>query len=230
MPPRLSLDLSSLRPADGPDPLKLGFLALLTLYLAGTVFDPSRGSLVSGMLFYTHEAGHMLFRPFGTFLMIAGGSLTQALIPLAFAGHFLRQQQPYSAAVTLFWLALALLDTSVYAGDAIVMEIPLSTTWTSGTEEMAEHGETGHDFNNLLMMLGLLTERGVAVVSGGFRLAGTLVFALGLYLGLLTAGAPLPARLALPKARQPASRRLPTTKRAPTPKRQGPPPGKKHQG
>ena len=217
MPPTAPLDLASLRPA-APDPVKLGLLAVIALYLAGSVLDPTRGTLASGILFYTHEAGHLLFRPFGTFLMFAGGTLTQALIPLLFAGHFLRQGQPYSAAVTLFWLALALLDSSVYAGDAIVMEMPLSTTWTSGTEEMQAHGETGHDFNNMLMMLGLLTEPMVALVSGAFRLAGTLVFGLALYLGLLTAGAPVPARLALPGPRPPRRPR----RRAPTPLRRGP--------
>ena len=216
------LDLTSLRPAAGPDPLKLGFLALLALYLGGTVLDPTRGTVVNGILFYTHEAGHLLFRPFGEFLTIAGGTITQVLVPLAFTAHFARQRQAFSAAITLLWLALALLGASVYAGDAIAMELPLSTTWTSGTEEMAEHGETGHDFNNLLMMTGMLHERGVALVAGAFRWSGTLVFGLALYLGLLTAGAPVPARLALPGPGRPRARKPPARRAAPAPKRQGP--------
>ncbi len=221
MADRPALDLSKLRP-DGLDPAKLALLAVVALYLAGTLLDPERGNLVGGIIFYTHEAGHWVFRPFGTFLGIAGGTLMQLALPVGFTIAFLRQGQPFSAAVTLFWLAMSFLGASLYAGDAIDLERPLSTTWTSGAEELEEYGETGHDWHNMLTMLGLLEPSVVAFLAGGLRLAGSLTYALALYGGLLTAGVPLPARFALsamsrPKARPPA-RRAPPRK----PQSQGP--------
>lgn len=36
-----------------------------------------------------HEAGHILFMPFGRFLMSLGGSLTQVLVPLVCLGALL---------------------------------------------------------------------------------------------------------------------------------------------
>ncbi|MEB3329491.1 MAG: hypothetical protein VKQ33_09695 [Candidatus Sericytochromatia bacterium] len=186
-----TLDLTALRPA-APKPLELGFLGLATLYLIPTLLSPGRATVLDGVIFYTHEAGHVLFSPFGTFLTIAGGTITQLLVPVAFVTYFVRQGQPFSAAIVLYWLARSLGHASVYAGDALTLDLPLSGSWESGAEEMAEHGETRHDWRNMLEMLGLLNA--TYVVSGALRLAGTLVFALGLYAGLLTGGVPVPAR------------------------------------
>lgn len=229
--PRPTLDFAFLVPAGGPDPAKLALLALVALYLAGTVLDPERGNLVGGIIFYTHEAGHWLFRPFGDFLTTAGGTITQLALPVAFAIAFVRQGQPFSAAITLFWLAMAWLASSLYAGDAIALERPLSTTWTSGQEELEAHGETGHDWFNMLSALGLLEPHVVSFLAGAQRLAGTLTYALALYLGLLTAGLPVPARLALPAWPRKAPPRKPKRKpkrKPPAPRRRGP--GDRHAG
>lgn len=39
-----------------------------------------------------HELGHMLFRPAGEFLCIAGGTILQLLIPIISVFMFVRQQ------------------------------------------------------------------------------------------------------------------------------------------
>jgi hypothetical protein len=127
---RIEIDLSGLMPRDGLNPPKLILLGLVFLHLVGTVFDPERAHWVSGIIFYTHEAGHLIFRPLGDFLTIAGGTALQLLVPIAFSFHFARQGQWYSAAIVCFWLAMSLVDVSVYAGDAIAMQRPLSTSWT----------------------------------------------------------------------------------------------------
>jgi ribosomal protein S27AE len=50
-----------------------------------------------------HEFGHVLFRPFGTWLMFLGGSLFQCVLPLILAAYFLHWQgQPFSASVCLW--------------------------------------------------------------------------------------------------------------------------------
>ena len=96
-----------------------------------------------------HEFGHLLFRPFGEFLMLLGGSLFQAGLPFALGVIFLvRKQDPYAAAVMLWWCAIAVMDTAPYIYDA---QEPQHVLLTGRT------GETGaHDFIDVLGDLGLL--------------------------------------------------------------------------
>lgn len=211
MPPaRWSLDLSPL----APPRLETGHAvaaALVALYLAPSVLDLMRPTWLGGIVFYTHEAGHVLFSPFGTFMTIAGGTILQLAVPVAFAVSFVRQGQPFSAAITLFWLAMSLLDAARYAGDAIALEGMLSGSWMTGQEELEEHGETRHDWRNMLEMFGLLAA--TPLVAGALRAAGTVVFAGALYLSLLTAGVPVPKRLAFGRA---PGRSRPTPRPAPS--------------
>jgi hypothetical protein len=97
-----------------------------------------------------HEFGHVLFRPFGEFMHLLGGSLFQTGLPLVFGGIFLvKNRDPYSAAVMLWWSAVAVMDVAPYVYDA---QQPQHVLLTGRT------GETGgHDFIDVLGDLGLLT-------------------------------------------------------------------------
>ncbi len=92
-----------------------------------------------------HEAGHVIFSPFGLFLHILGGSLFQVLFPFVFVGYFYLRQEYFSASLVLFWVGQNLINVSVYASDALLMQLPLL-----GGDNV------GHDWNNLLAMTGLL--------------------------------------------------------------------------
>lgn len=96
-----------------------------------------------------HEFGHIFFRPFGEFMMLLGGSLFQAGLPLVFGGIFLvRQRDPYAAALMLWWSAVAVMDIAPYVYDA---QEPQHILLTGRT------GENGaHDFIDVLGDLGLL--------------------------------------------------------------------------
>jgi hypothetical protein len=96
-----------------------------------------------------HEFGHILFRPFGEFMTMLGGSLFQAGLPLVFAGIFLvKNRDPFAAAVMLWWSAIAVMDIAPYVYDA---QQPVHVLLTGRT------GETGsHDFIDVLGDLGLL--------------------------------------------------------------------------
>jgi hypothetical protein len=108
-----------------------------------------------------HEFGHVLFRPFGEFMHLLGGSLVQVGLPLLFGGIFLvKNRDPYSAAVMLWWSAVAVMDVAPYVYDA---QQPQHVLLTGRT------GETGaHDFIDILGDLGLLT-RAQAVGYGVHR-------------------------------------------------------------
>ena len=46
-----------------------------------------------------HEAGHIIFSPLGRFMTVLGGSLLQFLIPVIAAIAFVRQDEPFGAAI-----------------------------------------------------------------------------------------------------------------------------------
>src|SRR3569832_770527 len=72
-----------------------------------------------------HEAGHAIFFFFGQFVQVAMGSGLQILLPLSIAGYFFYHRQRYEGALTLMWAGQNMVNVSVYAGDAIAMQLPL---------------------------------------------------------------------------------------------------------
>jgi hypothetical protein len=111
-----------------------------------------------------HEFGHILFGPFGRWMMFLGGSLFQCLVPLILAGYFLfRQRQPFSASVCLWWCAQNFIDVAPYIGDASTMALPLTGEWNDDVVEMRAFR---HDWHNILEPLGLLQyDHRIALIS-----------------------------------------------------------------
>ena len=97
-----------------------------------------------------HEAGHIIFIPFGRFMTILGGSLSQILMPLICLGTFLwKTRDPFGAAVALWWAAESLMDLAPYINDARDLDLMLLGGVTGKETD-------GHDWNNILTMLNLL--------------------------------------------------------------------------
>ena len=66
-----------------------------------------------------HEAGHIIFLPFGRFFSVLGGSLVQVLVPLVCTWAFLlRHQNAFGASVTLWWTGQSLIELAPYIADA----------------------------------------------------------------------------------------------------------------
>lgn len=108
-------------------------------------------SLMHGPMVPIHEFGHVLFRPFGEFMTLLGGSLFQVTLPLIFGGIFLaRNRDPFAASVMLWWSAVAVMDIAPYIYDAHAPQHVLLTGRT---------GDTGaHDFIDVLYDVGLLKQ------------------------------------------------------------------------
>jgi hypothetical protein len=137
-------------------------LAILAgVYFLWAAAHPDQWRMIDGLNLVIHEAGHVVFRPFGEFVMIAGGSLFQVIVPLTFAGYFYFNKQYFSCAFVLFWVGESLLNVSVYAADSVVMQLPL----LGGDNSI-------HDWNYMLDDLGLL--RQTASIARGIRALGTL--------------------------------------------------------
>ena len=94
-----------------------------------------------------HEAGHIIFSPFGEFMMILGGSLGQCLMPMIVIYTFLfKEKNAFWASVGLWWLGQNLTDVALYISDASARSLPL----------IGGMSEEAHDWGNLLTMTGLL--------------------------------------------------------------------------
>jgi hypothetical protein len=144
---------------------KLIVAAIASLYFFWCAYDPYQWHLIDGVNLVIHEAGHLIFRPFGEFMMIAGGSLFQVIMPALFVGYFSYQRKFYSAALVLFWVGESILNVSIYAGDSVTLKLPL----LGGQDSV-------HDWNYLLGSLNLL--KSTTQIAGGIRLLGTIVIAL----------------------------------------------------
>lgn len=94
-----------------------------------------------------HEAGHVIFSPFGRFLSVLGGSLFQVALPAVIAVAFLRQDDAFGASVCLWWAGQNLLDLAPYIADARALQLVLLGGHTGAEVE-------GHDWEYLLTTLG----------------------------------------------------------------------------
>ena len=153
-----------------PNYPKLIFAVLLTLYFLWIAIDPMQGSFLDIVDLPIHETGHLLFRPFGQFMMVAGGSLFQVIIPAIFVAYFVWQRSFYSAAVVLLWVGQSLINVYIYAADAVVIRLVL-TSGLTGSEG------SFHDWNYLLTTVGLLGS--TKTVAGIIRLLGTFTIIAG---------------------------------------------------
>jgi hypothetical protein len=145
---------------------KLVFAGLFILYFGWIALDPMQGSFLDTVDLPMHETGHLLFRPFGQFMMVAGGSLFQVTMPAIFVGYFVWQRSFYSAAIVLFWVGQSILNVWVYAADAVVMQLVLTSGFTGSEGSF-------HDWNYLLTATGLISS--TKLVAGIIRFVGTLV-------------------------------------------------------
>ena len=144
---------------------RLIFALLLSLYFLSIAWSPMQGSFLDNVDLPIHETGHLIFRLFGEFLMVAGGSLFQVIVPAVFAGYFWWRSQYYATAVVGLWAGQSILNVWVYAADAVKMQLVLTSGFTGSEGSF-------HDWNYLLERTGLLNS--TDKVAGVIRLLGTL--------------------------------------------------------
>jgi len=160
----------------------------LWVYLAWTfgrhlsASEPYR-SLFDGINLGIHELGHALFRPLGTYPMIAGGTITQLAAPLASLAIFRWQKDYFGVSVGLCWLATNLWGISVYVGDARALRLPLVAPGMGLMPGGDSSGAGGiiHDWNYLLGGPGLLKYD--TTISGLVATLAVVVMVAGLALG-----------------------------------------------
>lgn len=121
-----------------------------------------------------HEAGHIIFSPFGPFMTAFGGSLLQVLVPVIAAVAFIRQDDPFSAAICAWWAGQNLVDLAPYIAYARSLALVLLGGRTGAEVE-------GHDWEFILTQLGIThLDRHVGYASyaaGLVIMLGSLVYA-----------------------------------------------------
>lgn len=133
---------------------RLLFLLLLAWWTWRFLVWPMREDVIGSSFLHVvslpfHEAGHIIFSPFGLFMMTLGGSLTQVLVPVICGIAFLTTSpSPFGAAVMCWWAGENLMDVAVYINDARSLTLILLGGHTGAEVE-------GHDWERILQMTNL---------------------------------------------------------------------------
>ena len=140
------------------DPLKFWFQVVLLAWFAvwGVTLiaqDYRTGELGASFihrpLLIFHEAGHVVFRPLGEWMMVLGGTLGQIIMPAILGGALLiKNRDPFGASIGLWLVGVSLLDIAPYMYDALHPQLMLLSGRTGE--------EGGHDWIYLFSSMGLL--------------------------------------------------------------------------
>jgi hypothetical protein len=126
-----------------------------------------------------HEAGHVIFMPFGRLMMFLGGSLGQILMPIICLVTFLvKTRDPFAASVALWWTGENFMDVAPYINDARTLDLVLLGGVTGKETD-------GHDWEQILSLLGWLPydhrlahlahNAGILLMFASFAWAGLLL-------------------------------------------------------
>jgi hypothetical protein len=97
-----------------------------------------------------HEAGHVIFMPFGQFMHVLGGSLGQLLMPAIVLGVLVvKNRDNFGASIALWWFGQSLKDLGPYINDARDLQLQLLTGHSQDVPET-------HDWANILLDTGLI--------------------------------------------------------------------------
>jgi len=130
-------------------------LLLLSWWTVEFLARPMRQDVVGSSFLHLisipfHEAGHLIFAPFGDLMTSLGGSLMQVLVPVVCGVAFLTTSpNPFGAAVMAWWAGENLIDVAMYIDDARSLSLVLLGGQTGAEVE-------GHDWEHILQRLGLL--------------------------------------------------------------------------
>ena len=130
--------------------LYLGVLIWSWPFITQPIGTAAMNSFLHGANLAFHEAGHILFLPFGAFLTSLGGSLMQLAVPVVCLVALVRQNKDaFGGSLALWWTGENLLDLAPYVADARALELVLLGGFTGREVD-------GHDWEAILTTLGWL--------------------------------------------------------------------------
>jgi len=89
------------------------------------LFHRGEYTLLDNFHLIVHEAGHLFFSFFGTFVQVLGGTLMQTIIPILLLIVFYKSYMTKGMQASFFLLGHSFINISVYAADARTQVLPL---------------------------------------------------------------------------------------------------------
>jgi hypothetical protein len=140
------------------------WLVFYVLCLCGLAAGWAFPRMIDLVFIPVHEGGHLIFRWFGEFIAVAGGTFLQLFAPFALAVYFAFRRQAQGVAFCLFFMFEQCLPIATYMADARAQELPLLT--------VGDSDYVIHDWNYLFGKLGLLAHD--TQIASAMRIAGWL--------------------------------------------------------
>jgi hypothetical protein len=108
-----------------------GGLAFYVVLIGNSLFGGHLFQWFDLVFIPIHEGGHLLFRMFGEWIMVAGGTFLQLFVPFALAVSFAFRRQVPGTAFCAFFFFEQFLPIATYMADARAQELPLLTVGDS---------------------------------------------------------------------------------------------------
>jgi hypothetical protein len=126
----------------------IGWLGFYAVLLGNALFGGHLFQWFDLVFVPIHEGGHLLFRMFGEWIMVAGGTFLQLFVPFALAVSFAFRRQVLGTAFCAFFFFEQFLPIATYMADARAQELPLLT--------VGDSEDVIHDWFYLFSHAGLL--------------------------------------------------------------------------
>lgn len=131
-----------------PRPVFWGWLVFYVLLIGNAAAGGHLFQWFDLVFIPIHEGGHLLFRFFGEWITVAGGTFLQLFVPFALAVYFVFRRQIPGMAFCAFFFFEQFLPIGIYMADARAQELPLLTVGNSD--------DVIHDWFYLFSHAGLL--------------------------------------------------------------------------
>lgn len=145
---------------------RLTLTSLVCFYFLNYISTYTKWHFIDNVNLIFHEAGHTIFFFIGEYIQVLMGSGFQVLLPLCIAIYFFFHDQNVSGSICLLWVGQNLLNVSVYAGDAIKMQL-----------DLLGGDSATHDWNYLLSVSGLITH--TDTIAKTIYVAGVITILIG---------------------------------------------------
>ncbi|MGB6430873.1 MAG: hypothetical protein WBF06_09810 [Candidatus Acidiferrales bacterium] len=126
----------------------IGWLVFYAVMLLSVATNGTLKNLMDLVFVPIHEGGHLLFRFFGEWIMVAGGTFLQLFVPFALAVYFILRRQVPGTAFCAFFFFEQFLPIAIYMADSHCQCLTYVTVGDSDTAI--------HDWFYLFSSVGLL--------------------------------------------------------------------------
>ncbi len=141
---------------------RIGLTTALAVYAIAMLASPDAAVLIDAFNQPVHEAGHILFSPFGTEAPLLGGTLLQLFLPLLLGAWFTVQNNEYAASVAAWWVGQSFTTIGLTMANSSSVGLPhpgadqdwsiLFAEWGVAGQAV-QYGHLAHGFGFLIMLV-----------------------------------------------------------------------------